>query len=379
MQEQLRSQNEDLLRKVSGIRQSIVSAPAVPDPLEPYREWLLEWVEDLSDQIQRNLSNLSRAGVNILPEVLDQTSIVTRNVFLLTDRYVGPLLRARTNDALSLKLLAWMHREHAKTCDLPVAFADGLFGSWPVESWPTLYVIPPGDQERLLHLPLCFHEFGHLLYACHESEMDDLVKELQDVIAQRLEPASRRDDRQAQREQQKRKQIAERWYDWTQEFFCDAVGLVVCGPAFASSFSFYFRAIGQDAYQRSFDDQMHSSHPVTWLRIKVLADRARSLGWTEVADEIEEDWKNIAAMLGIEEDHFGCYDEAFLPDLQKTIDDMLTEADPRRVKSDEIRYDGPVNSISAPALLNLAWRRLRADSPTYADWEAQAITAWTET
>jgi len=376
VQKQLRTQNEDLRRKVSGIMQSIAAAP-VPQELEPYREWLQELVRVLGRQIERNLANLTRAGVDILPEVLDQTSIVTREVFLLTDRYLGPLLRARSSDGLSLRLLAWMHREHPRTCDLPVAFADGSFGSWPVESLPTLYVIPPGDQERLLHLPLCFHEFGHLLYACHRNEMDDLVKDLQQAISRRLEPVSRRDDKQAQREQRKRKQIAERWYDWTQEFFCDAVGLVMCGPAFAHSFSFYFRAIGQDAYQRSFADQMHSSHPVTWLRVRLLADRARTMGWKDLADEIENDWQNIAAMLGIEEDYFGCYDAAFHPDLQRTIDDMLTEVEPRRASDDEINYPGPVTSSTTPlAILNLAWRTLEADSSNYAAWETQAVSEW---
>lgn len=376
MQKQLRAQNEDLLRKVAGIMQSIAAA-SVPQQLEPYRVWLQELVGGLARQIERNLANLQRSGVDILPELLDQTSIITREVFLLTDRYLGPLLRARGSDDLSLKLLAWMHSGHARTCDLPVAFADGSFGSWPVELLPTLYVIPPGDQERLLHLPLCFHEFGHLLYACHRQEMDDLVQDLQQTIARTLEPVSRRDDRQAQREQRKRKLISERWYDWAQEFFCDAVGLVMAGPAFAYSFSFYFRTIGQDAYQRSFEDQMRSSHPVTWLRVRLLADRGRDLGWHAMADEIENDWKSVAEMLGIEEDYFGCYDEAFLPDLKKTIDDMLTEADPRCASVDEINYTGPVmNSLTPPALLNLAWRELYADSTKYADWEDQAVLDW---
>jgi hypothetical protein len=376
VQKQLRTQNEDLQRKVAAIMQSI-GAASVPQQLEPYRRWLQELVRGLDLQIERNLINLTRSGVDILPEVLDQTSIVTREVFLLTDRYLGPLLRAQNTDSLSLKLLAWMHSEHAKTCDLPVAFADGSFGSWPVESLPTLYVIPPGDQERLLHLPLCFHEFGHLLYACHRSEMDDLVKDLQQVIARRLEPVSRRDDKQAQREQQRRKQIAERWYDWTQEFFCDAVGLAMCGPAFAHSFSFYFRAIGQDAYQRSFVEQMHSSHPVTWLRVRLLADRARTMGWKDLADEIENDWQNIAAMLGVDEDYFGCYDDALRPDLQRTIDDMLTEAEPTCASADEINYAGPVTSFTTPAaILNLAWRTLEADSSNYAGWEAHAVSEW---
>jgi hypothetical protein len=151
----------------------------------------------------------------------------------------------------------------------------------------------------------------------------------------------------------------------------------MCGPAFAHSFSFYFRAIGQDAYQRSFADQMRSSHPVTWLRVRLLADRARTMGWIDLADEIENDWQNIAAMLGIEEDHFGCYDDAFRPDLQGTIDDMLTEAEPRPASPDEINNVGPVtSSMTPPAILNLAWRTLEVDSSTYAAWEAQAISEW---
>jgi hypothetical protein len=101
------------------------------------------------------------------------------------------------------------------------------------------------------------------------------------------------------------------------------------------------------------------------------------MGWTDLADEIENDWQNIAAMLEIEEDHFGCYDDAFRPDLQRTIDDMLTEAEPRRASSDEINYAGRVtSSMTSPGILNLAWRTLEAGSSRYGAWEAQAITEW---
>ena len=68
---------------------------------------------------------------------------------------------------------------------------------------------------------------------------------------------------------------------------------------------------------------MRSSHPVTWLRVRLLADRARTMGWKDLADEIENDWQNIAAMLGVDEDYFGCYDDALRPDLQRTIDDEI--------------------------------------------------------
>jgi hypothetical protein len=376
VQEQLRTQNEDLLRKIDGIGQSIATA-VIPDQLLPYRKWLQGLLNSLAEQVGRNLKNLNIPGIDILPEVLDQTSVVTRELLVLNDRYLGPLLRARATDRLPLKLLTWMHAENSRTCDLPVVFADGSFGSWPLEMQPTLYLIPPVDQERLLQLPLCFHEYGHLLYACHLSEMDDLVEALQKSIARTMEPLARRNDNQGRSDQRKRKLIAERWYDWTQEFFCDAVGLVMAGPAFAYSFSFYFRTVGQDMYQKSFIDQMRSDHPVTWLRVRLLADRARTLGWPSVADEIEHDWQNIAALLGLAEDYFGCFDEKFLPTLNQTIDDMLVETNPREAKPAEIAFDGPIDdSVTPPALLNAAWRRLQADSTSYSLWESKAISAW---
>ncbi len=378
MQTELRAQNEDLRREINAIVRSINRA-SIADQLEPYRQRLLQLLTGLIDQINRNLDNLNLSGVDILPEVLDQTSVATRELYVLNDRYLGPLLRARSTDSLPLKLLAWTHESNPRTCNLPVAFSDGSFGSWPDDSSPTLYVIPPGGQERLLHLPLCFHEFGHLLYACHRIEMDDIVRDLQKAIAKILEPVSRRNDKQSQIDQRRRKLIAERWYDWAQEFFCDAVGLVMGGPAFAYSFSFYFRTIGQDAYRRSYSDQMRNDHPVTWLRIHVLADRAKSLGWDTVSDQIEREWEDIAATWGIAEDYFGCYDEAFLPHLRNTINDMLTEADPRQVTQDEIDYDGPISSATTPpALLNLAWRKLAADSPNYPAWETEAVIDWTK-
>jgi hypothetical protein len=376
VQLQLREQNEDLLREIKGITQSIGTA-SIPGELEDYRKWLQGRTAALRQQVERNLANLARPLVDIRTEVLDYTSLVIRDVYVLNDRYLGPLLRAKESDRLALRLLVWMHKQHPRTSNLPVALTDGSFGSLPDDAWPTIYLVPPGGQQRLLHLPLCFHECGHLLYACHQNEMDDLVRDLQKSIALRLEPSARRNDSQGQREKQRRKLIVERWYDWAQEFFCDAVGLLMGGPAFARSFSFYFRTIGKDAYQRSFADQIRSNHPVTWLRIRLLADRARSLGLKEVADQIESDWEDVAKMLRIQEDYFGCYDKAFLPDLRRTIDDMLTEADPRCVIDDEVNCVEPVTaSLTPPAILNLAWRMLEADSSKYVRWEMQAVSIW---
>lgn len=77
--------------------------------------------------------------------------------------------------------------------------------------------MPPSAQRRLLYLPLFFHEFGHLLYACHKPEMDSLVRYLQQTISQYLEPSAQRDDLHSKREQEWRSLIVETWFEWTHE------------------------------------------------------------------------------------------------------------------------------------------------------------------
>ena len=87
MQLQLREQNEDLLREIEGITQSISTA-SIPDELEDYRKWLQGRTADLREQVERNLANLARPLVDIRTEVLDYTSLVIRDVYIINDRYL---------------------------------------------------------------------------------------------------------------------------------------------------------------------------------------------------------------------------------------------------------------------------------------------------
>jgi hypothetical protein len=260
-----------------------------------------------------------------------------------------------------------------------MALSDGDFASWPQLNWPTIYFMPPSAQYRLLYLPLFFHEFGHLLYACHEPEMDELVKALQKVIAQFLEPSAQRDDRHAQSEAKRRSVIVETWYEWAHELFCDAVGFQMAGPAFSYSFSMYFRVLMRDQYHLRPEELERRDHPVTWLRIRLLADRARRIGFEADGKALEDTWNKIAASMGVVEDYYGFYIDELLPSIQQTIDDMIIEAEPRAFEAHEVsaaellRLDSTSRPTSPVQLLNQAWRIFLNYEDTYTEWEKKAI------
>jgi len=232
-----------------------------------------------------------------------------------------------------------------------------------------IYFLPAFEQDSLLFQSLLFHEFGHLLYACHMKEMDDLVGELQREIGRLLLPPSQRNDRHDEAQADARGTIVARWHTWTQELFCDAVGLVIGGPSFLHAFSGHLSSMSRGDFHRAEGDLMGSSHPVTWLRIRFLASRARSLNWTEPANGVESEWDLVAAAMRISEDYQGFYDERLRGAIEKTLDDMLTEADPYRCAPEEASGAAP----SLVGLLNRAWLEFPRDPETFSEWEAARI------
>jgi hypothetical protein len=237
--------------------------------------------------------------------------------------------------------------------------------------------MPPSRQHGLLYLPLFFHEFGHLLYACHKPEINNLVCELQKEIAGLLEPISQRDDLYAQEDARRRTAIAETWYEWTQEVFCDTAGLTIGGPCFVNAFSMYLRMGGRDEFHLPREKLEFSRHPVTWLRIRLLAERAHQMGLVE-ADRLETEWNQIATTMGIAEEYYGFYDDRFLPSIRKTIDDMLIEASPYQFTTEDVSSDWDSDSSTPVHLLNRAWSVFLNDPSSYDSWEQQAISIFLE-
>lgn len=372
----LRQNNVDLLCEVERLGEALRdAADGVPPELVSFYEWVVEQCDAFREAVRENLRYLDMDQDTILPDVLSETQVITRNLHLFNRYLVSPVLRARPSDRLCLKLLQWLHGTHPQTRHIPAAISDGDYSTFPNPRIPAIYFMPPSAQHRLLYLPLFFHEYGHLLYACHRLEMDELVRSLQETLALSLEPSAQRDDRHSQRDQERRSAIVETWYEWMVELFCDAVGIVIGGPAFVHSFSMYFRMLGRDEFQVRPEALEHRGHPVTWLRIRLLVDRARRLGLDDAAQVVEDSWRTIAGEMRVHEDYFGFYEPEFLSAVQQTIDDMLTESDPLCYDA-QVTGDAESSTGSPVALLNRAWREFFDNPQGYAEWEKSVIAAY---
>lgn len=378
MRKLLEQNNYDLINEVEKIEFSLKQKEKlVPSELNNFYVWLIELCKSLKTQLNENLTDISKNKENILVDISSFTNVVTRTVNTLNSLYLNPILRMSTSDRLCLKLLHWLHREHYETTDKLFAISDGSFASLPYPTQPTIYLVPPSSQERLLYLPLLFHEFGHLLYTLHKDEMNCLVKELQQKIVQILEPSVNRNDQYSQEGTNWRRIISEIWHEWTQEIFCDAVGLTIGGPAFLHSFSMHLRMRGREEFLIHRESMAKRDHPVSWLRVKILANRAKSMGLNEVASDLETSWKKIAEHLEIQEDYFGFYTQDFLMVIQQKIDDMLVEAAPRQFTQSETEFSqDSLDNLSPIKLLNMAWHQFYTDPQNYNIWETKVISQW---
>jgi hypothetical protein len=379
----LQQSNLDLLRETEQLRTVIQSrfAQGSKDQLAPelvsYHEMIVKACDRIHGRVTSNLNDLNLAQDNILDDVLNETQENTWLFHLYNQRLVSPLLRYRESDRLCLKLLSWLHKQHTKTQTIPVGLSDGEFGIWPAPEFPIVYFMPSSAQYGLLYLPLFFHEFGHLLYACHKQEMDDLVRELQKKIAELLAPAVQKDDPYSTAEAVLRNRIVETWYGWIQEVFCDSVGFRIGGKSFIHAFSMYSQMLGNEEFHVPQEQLAYRDHPVTWLRIHVLSDQMRQASLLQEANKLEETWKTIAETLNIQEDYFGYYDNSFLPFIRQTINDMLVEANPCRFTVDDISGQKPLSPQSSPVhLLNHAWAAFLREPSQYSDWQKPFMTTW---
>ena len=376
MQELLKQNNIALLHEIEQLQGDLTDAHGnVPDELQRYAEWITNKCDLLHQRVLRNLKYLELGQENLLKDILSETELVTRAFYDLNGQRASPILRVEVDppsDRLSLKFLLWLHATHPQAKNIPAAICDGEFGVWPIQ--PTLYATPCTSQKGLRNLPIFFHEFGHLLYTFHRSEMNDLINELQAEIGDLLRPPVERNDQFSQMQERSQNMIVDTWYEWAQECFCDAIGLVMGGPSFAYTFSMYFRVLGWNEYHVDRRELAHRSHPVTWIRIHLLVDRARQMDYNAVATDLEEKWNEVAAALGVVEDYDGFYDQRFLPIIQEKLDDMLTETAPREFRESEVSNQESELTFALPvALLNAAWQKFQDDPENYREWEEDAI------
>ena len=367
--------NTDLCHEVERLVARLTDTTVIPE-LAGYHDRVLRACMDIREQVLGNLQKLELGRDDIIPEILSETQRLARELRLYNQRLAGPALRGLQSDRLSLRVLNWLHAAHKDTTGIPAAVSTDEFGIWPAPPHPVIYFMPASAQGGLLYQALFFHEFGHLLYSQHEPEMASLVRDLQLQIAELLEPLARLGDVHSQAEARQRAVIVVTWYRWIQELFCDAVGIMVGGPAFIHAFSRYLRVTSRNEFHCQPDELELRPHPVTWLRIRLLSRRARSLDCGVAANATEAEWGVIASSLGIAEDYYGFYSEEFLPVIWEAIEHMLVEAAPYRFTQEDLG-EGEWTPTSTPVhLLNRAWREFQQDPEQFMAWESQAVAAF---
>jgi|LSQX01.2.fsa_nt_gb hypothetical protein len=376
MQVHLTEANHDLLYQIEVV-QELIGQATVSGELAPYLGQISSLCAKLRQQALRNLKDLSYNLPDTLNDILQATQGLTMAFELVNSRLALPIVRAKPGDRLGLAVLRWLHDSHPKTASLPFGLTDGSFAVYPTPQVPPIYLLPVSRQHTLLYLPLLFHEFGHLLYACHKPEMDDLVREFQTTISDHFAPRVIRDRTAGTYDESYRARLVTAWYPWAQEFYCDAVGLTIGGPCFLKAFSHLFRTRSSDQFYVPRDDQLKRKHPVTWLRLKMLLDRARKYRSNELPDQIDRAWSETAATIGVREDYEGTWaDELHVP-FQKALDDMLEESQPSRFGPDDLdAADSDADGDDPVRLLNTAWRQFEQGHKSYRSWERQAIDAF---
>ena len=368
MKDILTQNNTDLNREILVIRKRI-NESITPTVLDAYRNWLLDTLDLFERRIRYNFELISMNHDLLVSEILSETQNITINLRALTERYLAPILRYNSNDLFCLKAIDWLHKKHVQSKEIPFAVSDGSFAIFPTTETPVIYFLPSSSLNNLTHFPLIFHEFGHYLYAYHQDEMDMLVKELQTKIWNKCKPSYVGNNPRIASDIESLNQIVETWYEWMQEFFCDAVGLQIGGASYLKTFSIYLRMMGRGQFRAHESELIQSSHPVTWLRIKFLIKRAHEFGLEPEASKIEKVWDQIAKKLHVKEEYYGFYHPSFGEDVYQTLDDMIVEANPV-LYQDFLETEESLNIIN---LTNLAWAKYEHDPGAYDNWESSIV------
>lgn len=117
-----------------------------------------------------------------------------------------------------------------------------------------------------------------------------------------------------------------------------------------------------------------SSHPVSWLRVRFLTERARKRGFSNLADIVWNEWCITAEVMGVTEDYYGFYHDSLSQPVNETLEDMLVEAAPRKYIEQEVTGDKWEPTTDSPVrLLNWAWQVYKQSPKIYTTWEAKQL------
>lgn len=366
----LKSGVQELIRRINLARLTI-SKKEFPQEVYPCFEWVMLTLSSFCQELNRIQKQIDFGlDDNVLHQAwYNQLAGINNELEVIDTYFIHPLYRISKEDRLALKLIEWLHKSHPVTRNKAFILSNGSFSIAPSEYSPTIYWLPVTSQLSILHFPLFFHEFGHQLFLLHKIEMEDLIAEFQNKLSGYLRPLVSQDDETYLNNLNKGADIVETWREWMEELFCDAVGLTIGGKAYLGAFSHFIRLGGVKEFFVQEKYLSKRSHPVSLLRVRFLAERARTLGLGSEADQLEQEWNELVHALGVREDYFGYFEDYYMPDISTLLDDMLTQADP--ITFDRIEDTKELHGYYI--LVQSAWDHFLTDPNSYPNWEYAAI------
>jgi hypothetical protein len=372
MKQALSHNIQDIERECNIIKEALTSRD-IPRELQLFKDWVVALIDDIIENNNDNKYYLDLNRQGLIHTIYNRTQQNVNRLRLLAETYIPILHRHHSDDVFCLRLLDWLHQQHDKSRQKPFGLSSGGFSILPNVKHPMIYYLPASSQLNLLHFPLFFHEFGHFMYEAHNLEMNDLVKELQTKISEKIAIVHEDNTKKNEKQREKNIDIVETWFSWMQEFFCDAVGLHIGGKSYIHIFSLYLRTSGNSSFYATEENLKRSSHPVSWLRIKFLAHRAKILGLEKEATDLDRLWQEMAKLLNIKEKYHGYYEDSFFALVNQCLDDMIEEAQPIFFK-DYIQNTGNQwENMNFIELVNYAWDKYFENFEVYTGLEKQII------
>ncbi len=310
MKHALEQNIQDIERECEIIKEALKKA-VFPTELIPFYDWVIAIIDTIIKDNESSNYYLKLNRQRLFSTIYSNTQRNVNNLRILGATYIPILQRHHKDDKICLVLLGWLHKQHKVSQERPFGISSGSFSIFPNVQNPVIYYLPASSQGNLLHFPLFFHEFGHFLYAAHRQEVEDLIREFQTRISETIAIVNEENTPKNEKIREKNNAIIETWFSWMQEFFCDAVGLHIGGKSYLHIFSLYLRTSGNSSFYVNEENLKLSTHPVSWLRIKFLVQRAKVLGLEKEASDLEKLWQEMAKVLNIKEKYHGYFDEDF--------------------------------------------------------------------
>jgi hypothetical protein len=147
----------------------------------------------------------------------------------------------------------------------PVDFAE-LVDGMPI----ALVGLPWFEVEHVPDLPVVAHEVGHAVE--RDLALEDGVERL---LVGAVAPGHR-----------------EAWRGWRQEVFADLYGVLALGPGYAGALAGLLAAHPRDVEGEWRSPDAWGAYPTRTLRVKLVAEAVRTLGFGEHAGELWSAWRS---------------------------------------------------------------------------------------